>query len=80
MSTEQKNILERLVKTFIEVGITTLLAGLSGVDITVQGKDRTFWVGLGLSAASAALSAAWNGIIQPWLKKTAESDESGSGA
>lgn len=81
MSEKTKNVIERSVKTFIEVGVTTLIAGLSGVDITVQGKNRTFWVGLGVSAASAALSAAWNGIIQPWLKETSETDdESDNGA
>ncbi len=79
MSTELKDIIERSVKTFIEVGITTVFAGLSGVDITIQGKNRTFWIGLGISAVSAALSAAWNGIIQPWLQKTIETSQSDNG-
>jgi hypothetical protein len=67
MSTNFKNILERAIKTFVEVAVTTVIANLSGVDISVQGKDRTFWIGIGIAAASAALSAVWNGVLQPWL-------------
>lgn len=67
MSTKFKNVLERAIKTFIEVAVTTIIANLSGVDISVQGKDRTFWIGVSIAAASAALSAVWNGVLQPWL-------------
>lgn len=68
MSTKTKNIMERAVKTFVEVAVTTLIAALSGVDIMVDGKNKTFWIATTLSVASAAFSAVWNGVLQPWLK------------
>ena len=38
-------------------------------------KNETFWVGLGLAACAAGLSAAWNGILQPiFTTATQESD------
>ena len=68
MSAKTKNIIERAVKTFIEVAVTSFIAALSGVDITVAGKDRTFWIATAISVGSAAFSAAWNGVVEPWLK------------
>jgi hypothetical protein len=68
MSAKAKNIIERAVKTFIEVAVTSLIAAVSGVDILVAGKDRTFWIATAISVGSAAFSAMWNGVLQPWLK------------
>ena len=75
MNAKVKDVLFRAVKTFIEAVVACLVAALSGVDITVGGKDKTFWLGLAISAGSAGLSAAWNGVIQPWLNSmTVKSD------
>lgn len=68
MSEQTRNVIERAVKTLIEVAVTSLIAALSGVDILVAGKDRTFWIATAISVGSAAFSAVWNGVLQPWLK------------
>ena len=55
-----KDILIRALKTFVQTLVSTIVASLSGVNFFDGAKNETFWIGLGLSAGAAAVSAAWN--------------------
>ena len=68
MSAKTKNIIERAIKTFVETGVSYLIAHLSGVEFFGSNEGKTVWVGLAVSAGAAGLSAAWNGVFQPLLK------------
>lgn len=59
-----KDVLIRAVKTFLQTAVSYLIAALGGVDFG-SSLGRTFWIGLGLSAGAAGLSAVWNGVLQP---------------
>ena len=70
-----KDVWVRSLKTFVQAAFSCLIASLSGVNFTTGTKNETFWVGLGLAACAAGLSAAWNGILQPiFTTATQESD------
>lgn len=59
-----KDVVIRAVKTFLQTAVSYLIAALGGVDFG-SNLGRTFWIGLGLSAGAAGLSAVWNGVLQP---------------
>ncbi len=69
-----KDVGIRAVKTFLETAISYLIAALGGVDF---GSDlgQTFWIGLGLSAGAAGLSAVWNGVLQPIIAVAVVSED-----
>lgn len=61
-----KDVAIRAIKTFAEAFIAFLGAELAGVDMFAMEKDM--WAAVGISAASAGISAVWNGMIEPALK------------
>ena len=61
-----KDVLVRALKTFAEAVIAFLGAELAGVDIFHA--DKSVWCALGISAAAAGVSAAWNAMIEPAVK------------
>ena len=67
-----KDVWVRSLKTFAQAAFSCLIASLSGVNFTAGTKNETFWVGLGLAACAAGLSAVWNGILQPIFVTTTE--------
>lgn len=62
-----KDVAVRAAKTFIETAVAAFLAGINGVDLFTQGEG--FWLALALSAASAGVSAVWNGMIEPVVRQ-----------
>ena len=61
-----KDVAIRAIKTFAEAFIAFLGAELAGVDVFAMEKDM--WAAVGISAASAGISAVWNGMIEPVLR------------
>ena len=61
-----KDVAIRAIKTFAEAFIAFLGAELAGVDVFTMEKDM--WAAVGISAASAGISAVWNGMIEPALR------------
>lgn len=61
-----KDVAIRAIKTFAEAFIAFLGAELAGVDMFAMEKDM--WAAVGISAASAGISAVWNGMIEPALR------------
>ena len=61
-----KDVAIRAVKTFVQTAVSYLIAVLGGVDFG-SNPGKTFWIGLGLSAGAAGLSAVWNGVLAPIL-------------
>ena len=61
-----KDVAIRAIKTFAEAFIAFLGAELAGVDMFAMKKDM--WAAVGISAASAGISAVWNGMIEPVLR------------
>lgn len=61
-----KDVAIRAIKTFAEAFIAFLGAELAGVDVFAMEKDM--WAAVGISAASAGISAVWNGMIEPALR------------
>ena len=59
-----KDVAIRAIKTFLQTALSYLLAALGGVDFGTS-LGKTFWIGLGLSAGAAGLSAVWNGVLTP---------------
>lgn len=61
-----KDVAIRAIKTFAEAFIAFLGAELTGVDVFAM--EKGMWAAVGISAASAGISAVWNGMIWPVLK------------
>ncbi|MEA5017041.1 MAG: hypothetical protein VB099_21040 [Candidatus Limiplasma sp.] len=59
-----KDVAIRAFKTFMQTAVSYLVAALGGVDFG-SSLGKTFWIGLGLSAGAAGLSAVWNGVLEP---------------
>ena len=71
-------ILERALKTFLQAAGAVVIANLTV--LTTEIRDWSVWkhaaVPVFLGALAAGLSAAWNGVVSPWLKKgSAEEDK-----
>ena len=64
-----KDIATRAIKTFVQSAMSYLILNLTGVDFFSGSMSDTFWVGLGLSAGAAGLSAVWNTVLQPLFKE-----------
>lgn len=64
---DKKDVFERAVKTFIQAALSYLITALAGANFFDGNKTETFWIGLGISALAAGLSAMWNGVIQPLI-------------
>ena len=62
-----KDVFERAAKTFIQAALSYVITALAGANFFDGNKTETFWVGLGVSALAAGLSAMWNGVIQPLI-------------
>lgn len=60
MAINWKDVGIRALKTFVQTFVSTIIAAIGGVDFFAAGKNESFWIGLGLSAGAAAISAAWN--------------------
>lgn len=60
-----KDTLTRALKTFWQAALAYLIAAVTGVNFFDGEKDKTFWVGIGVAALAAGLSAAYNGVIKP---------------
>ena len=75
----RKNVLERALKTFVEAFIPTMVAALAGADFTDLEALPRVLVAIAISAAATGISAVWNGIVDPWLKKgMIEDDKAGA--
>lgn len=61
-----KDVAIRAIKTFAEAFIAFLGAELAGVDVFAM--EKGMWAAVGISAASAGISAVWNGMIEPVLR------------
>lgn len=72
MSERVKDVLFRVIKTFLETAGAYLLAHLTGVNFFEGNPGKTFWIGLALSTGAAGLAAAWNGVLAPLLKPKEE--------
>lgn len=64
-----KDVWSRAWKTFLQTAGSYLIASLTGINFFDGDKSEMFWLGLGLSAGAAGLSAVWNGVIAPLFKK-----------
>lgn len=64
---DKKDVFERAVKTFIQAALSYLITALAGANFFDGNKTETFWIGLGISALAAGLSAMWNGVIEPLI-------------
>jgi len=66
-------ILERALKTFLQAAGAVVIANLTV--LTTEISDWAVWkqaaVPVFIGALAAGLSAAWNGVVSPWLKKGA---------
>jgi hypothetical protein len=58
-----KDVIVRALKTFAQTAGSYLIANLSGVNF-FESQIENFWLGLGLSAGAAGISAAWNIIME----------------
>lgn len=56
----------RAFKTFVEAFVVCVGAELSGMDLFAI--DKHMWAAVVISAASAGVSAVWNGIVEPAIK------------
>lgn len=72
MNENQRDLLNRIVKTFFEAAIPYLLAALSGINFGNGEVTQTVLIGIALSAAAAGVSAVWNGVIDPMFKAIPE--------
>lgn len=62
-----KDVFDRAFKTFIQAALSYLITALAGVNFCDGSTTEAFWIGLGISALAAGLSAMWNGVIQPLI-------------
>ena len=80
---DKKNILERAVKTFVEAFISTILtevcAVLSSSNFNDVGLSWKLFMPVIVSALAAALSAAWNYILEKTKENEFEDLSGGSG-
>lgn len=66
MKINWKDVAIRAIKTFIQTAVSVFVAGIGGVDVFAA--EPGFWLGLGISAGAAGVSAVWNGLIEPMVK------------
>ena len=72
MSERVKDVLFRVIKTFLDTAGAYLLAHLTGVNFFEGNPGKKFWIGLALSTGAAGLAAAWKGVLAPLLKPKEE--------
>ena len=72
-----KDVFERAIKTFIQAALSYLITALAGANFFDGNKTQTFWIGLGISALAAGLSAMWNGVIEPLIGNYKEPETNG---
>lgn len=65
----KKNVLERALKTFVEAFIPAIVAALAAADYTDLEMLPRIMTAILISAAATGISAVWNGIIDPLLKR-----------
>lgn len=66
-----KDTVSRIIKTFIEAAFGYIVVNLGAVAFDLEDPDVTCHALLCLlvSAVAAGISAIWNGIIEPMIKK-----------
>ena len=71
------DILVRALKTFLQAAGAVVIANLTVLTSEVSGWSA--WkhaaVPVLVGALAAGLSAAWNGVVSPWLKKDTSEEE-----
>lgn len=71
------DILVRALKTFLQAAGAVVIANLTV--LTTEISDWSVWkhaaVPVFIGALAAGLSAAWNGVVSPWLKKDTSEEE-----
>lgn len=60
----------RALKTFVQTFISVFGQDVIGVNLFDGTMTDVMWIGMILSAGAAAISAVWNGVIEPVFKKT----------
>jgi len=65
----KKQVLERAIKTFVEAFIPAIVTALAAADYTDIDTLPRVLIAVLLSAAATGISAVWNGILEPMLKK-----------
>lgn len=63
-----KDVGIRALKTFIQTFVAVFGQDIIGVNLFDGSMNDIMWVGMILSALSAAASAVWNGVISPIFK------------
>lgn len=64
-----KDVGIRALKTFAETFVTVFAQDLLGVNLFDGTMTDVMWIGMFLSAGAAAVSAVWNGVVEPVFKK-----------
>ena len=67
VSVDYRDVAVRAFKTFMQTAVSVLIAEINGADLFEAG--RGFWMGVVLSAGAAGVSAVWNGVIEPVMKR-----------
>ncbi|MBO5502641.1 MAG: hypothetical protein J6A48_11535 [Clostridia bacterium] len=65
-----KDVGIRSLKTFCEIFVTVFMQELAGINLFDGSMTEVAWVGLILSSMAAAVTAVWNGVLEPLFKKT----------
>ena len=70
-----KDVLVRAFKTFWQSALSYLILSLTGFNFGTDTLSKRVIIGLILSAGAAGLSAAYNGVIGPFLADDTEEEE-----